>query len=161
MNMGQMMLTLGAMVLLGLVILRVNNGFLSTGVVLDQSKYEVLAVSLATSMIEEASGKAFDQNTDTSTVASVASLSNIGKESGEVYPHFNDFDDYNGLVKVDNTMPSASFTILCSVCYVNPANPDQTSGTKTWHKKMTVAVSSPLMADTVRMSSIYSYFYFR
>jgi len=161
MNTGQMLITMAALMLLSLVVLRVNKGFLSTNTVMMESKFGVLGVSLATSMIEEANGKAFDQNTDSNTVTSTTMLSSLGPESGEVYPNYNDFDDFNGLVKIDSTLPSAIFKIACNVDYVNPANPEVASGSKTWHKKITVTVTSESMEDTVKMSTIYSYFYFR
>ncbi len=161
MNTGQMLITIAALMLLSLVVLRVNNGFLSTNTVMMESKFGVLAVSLATSMIEEANGKAFDHNTDSNAVTSTTELSSLGPESGEVYPNFNDFDDYDNLFRVDSTLPSAVFQIMCDVDYVTSANPEAVSGSKTWHKKITVAVTSESMTDTVKMSTIYSYFYFR
>ena len=164
MNTGQMMITLAAMMLLSLVILRVNNGFLSTNTVLMETKFGVLGVSLATSVIEEATGLAFDENTNGATVSSVGDLSTLGPD-GEVYKDnvnpFDDFDDYEGLVYIDSTMPSARFRIACSVDYINTAFPDSFSGTKTWHKKLTVMVTTQSSQDTIEMSTIFSYFYFR
>jgi len=165
MNTGQMMITIGAIMLLTLVIMRVNNGFLSTDEVLMRSKFGVLAVSLATSMIEEANGKAFDNNTDTTSVSSTTQLTNsLGPESGETYADFNDFDDYDNYIRytiADSTIVSAPFKIVCRVNYINPADPDDSTNTRTWHKKIFVEVSSPNMEDTVKMSSVFSYWYFR
>lgn len=160
MNTGQMMITLAAMMLLALVILRVNNGFLSTNTVLMETKFGVLGVSLATSIIEDATGKAFDENSDSGTVTSLGDLSSLGPD-GEVYPNFDDFDDYKGLVYIDSTMPSAKFRIACDVVYINPAFPDSFSNSNTWHKKLTVVVTTPSSQDTIKMSTIFSYFYFR
>jgi MSHA pilin protein MshD len=161
MNTGQMLITIGALMLLSLVILRVNNNFLSTNTVLMENKFGILAVSLGTSVLEEAKGKAFDHNTDTTAVTSLNQLSSIRPESGETDPLFNDFDDFDGLVRIDTTLPSAPFKIQCDVDYINPNNPDVASASKTWHKKLTVTVTSDFMQDTVTLSSIYSYFYFR
>ena len=155
-----MMITIAAMMLLSLVLLRVNSGFLSTNTVLMETKFGVLGVSLATSVMEEASGKAFDENTDSNTVTSLSGLSSIGPD-GETYPNFDDFDDYNGYERIVDTMPSAVFKITCKVDYVNTSNPDVVSGSKTWNKKLTVTVTSPSSQDTIRMSTIYSYFYYR
>ena len=85
---------------------------------------------------------------------------NLHAESGEAYPNFNDVDDYNGYTKTDATMPSAVFNVSCSVVYVNPATPDVTSYSQTWTKKITVTVTSSLMADTVKLSSLFSYWVF-
>lgn len=164
MNTGQMLITIAALMLLSLVILRVNNNFLSTNTVLMENKFGVLAVSLGTSVLEEAKGKAFDHNTDTIAVSDLNQLSSLGPESGETEPFFNDFDDYDGFVKLtenDSSYYPAPFKIECEVDYINPNNPDVASGSKTWHKKLTVTVTSDFMQDTVVLSSIYSYFYFR
>lgn len=168
MNTGQMMLTLGALALLSLVVLRVNNGFFNTSSVLIDSKLGVLATSVATSIIEEATGKAFDHKTDSTSVNNLTDLSStLGPESGESYADYNDIDDYNGFKKIDNTMPAAEFHVSCEVNYVKDTNLDGKSSSRTWHKKITVHVSSPSMIgqdeipDTLTMSAVYSYWYFR
>lgn len=164
MNTGQMILTIAAMFLLSVLILRSNKTFLGTSSVMMDSKFGVLAVSIATSVIEEASDKAFDEATDTLSIDNVVDLTNpilLGPEEGETYELFNDLDDFNGFAKVDSSMPSAEFNINCDVVYVNPSNLDVPSSSRTWHKKITVTIDSPSMADTIRMSSVYSYWFFR
>jgi hypothetical protein len=161
MNTGQMMITLAAMVLLSLVILRVTTNFLTTDDVLMESKFGVLGISLATSIMEEATGKSFDEKSDSGTVLSLSDLSSIGPDAGEVYPNFDDFDDYDGLVKIDSSMPSAIFQIECKVNFVNPNNLDGYSASKTWHKKLKVLVTTKSSPDTIEMQTIYSYFFFR
>ncbi len=167
MNTGQMLITMGAIVLLSLVILRINNVFFHTSSVMLDTKFGVMAVSLGTSIIEEATSKAFDAATDTNTVSSLSSLTDpnsLGHGSWEVYPDYNDFDDYNGFTKStegDSTFQSAVFNISCKVVYVDPSNPDVKSSVRTWHKKLTVTITSPSMLDTVRLNTIFSYWYFR
>lgn len=161
MNTGQTLLTIGALMVLSTILLRVNNNFVSTDAVMMENRFGVLAISLATSYIEEASGKAFDANTITAAASSTSDLSSLGPGSGESYPNFNDFDDYDGLSIVDSSMKSAIFDINCDVDFVQASNPDKAVTNKTWHKKITVQVTSKSMEDTVTMSSIYSYFYFR
>lgn len=162
-----MMITIAALLLLSIVLLRVNNSFLSTNTVVQQTKYAVMAVSLGTSIIEEASDKAFDQATFSSSVSNINLLkepSSLGPETGEVHPAFNDFDDYNNYVKntsSDVTFLSAIFTASTVVDYISPAAPNTTSSIRTWHKRIRVTVSSPSMPDTIKLSTIFSYFYFR
>ncbi|MFH1195237.1 MAG: hypothetical protein V1720_05970 [bacterium] len=164
-----MLITIGAIMLLSLVIVRVNSGFLNTSTVLMDSKFGVMAVSLGTSVLEEAVGKAFDENTIVNSVASLTSLSSaLGKNTGESYTSpttpFDDFDDYNGLTtdtRADTTLKSAVFYISSVVGYVNASNADVFTTNRTWHKKIIVTVTSPSMVDTVRLSQVYSYFYFR
>jgi len=164
MNTGQMMMAIGAMLLLSTVMLRVNSNNLLNGTLRDEAQYGVLATSIASSLIEEATGKAFDAKSDSNSVFSLTELTDVGSlrpESAEVYPDYNDFDDFNGLALVDSSMPSAPFNVSCSVCYVNPKNINVASSVKTWHKKITVVVSSPYMSDTIVTSSIFSYWTFR
>jgi hypothetical protein len=161
MGTGQMMITLAAIILLSLVILRVTTNFLSTEDVLMESKFGVLGISLATSMMEEATGKSFDEESDSGTILTLTDLAAIGPDAGEVYPFFDDFDDYDGLVKIDSSTPSAIYKIECDVNFVTPTNLDGYSATKTWHKKLQIKVSTESSKDTIEMETIYSYFFYR
>ena len=155
-------MTMGAMILLSTIVLRVNTLNLTNESIRDQAQYGVLATSIATSIIEEAQSKAFDETTDTNSVSSLTGLSTIlGPESGETESTFDDFDDYNGYTTRDSTMPSAIFDISCEVVYVASNNLKGFSTTPTWHKKINVTISSPFSPDTLRTSSIFSYWYFR
>jgi len=170
MGTGQMILSAAALVLLGLLIIRVNNTFASTNDVMLSSKLQVLAISLGTSMLEEAQGMAFDEKTVNDDVLSVTSLTApglFGRETGETIDSIDDFDDYHNLVRIDSTLPSAVFRVACNVAYVNPTTPNTNAAGQTWHKRITVVVTSPSMAslpgrlDSVRMSSVFSYWHFR
>ena len=178
MNTGQMLITIGAIFLLSLVILRTTTNLLITDNVLNRSKVNLLAVSLATSTIEEANSKAFDANTLGSSVTSTANLTtpvNLGRETGEEYPLFNDFDDYNFFKvgpKIDSIDIAPGDTLIfqtfCRVDYVDASTPEVVSNTATWNKKMTVKVTSDAMTDestgkqdTIKMSTIFSYWYYR
>ena len=171
MNTGQLLITLGAMFILALVVLRVNNTFLSTTDIMSNTKFGVLAVSLGTSIIEEACGKKFDSATDTTSISDVGLLTaptGLGPKYGEVYPNFNDFDDFNNYTRVDSSMPSAAFNISCKVCYVEPSGGKIVEVNKrTWHKKIEVTVTSRSLTkytgvqDTVKLSTIYSYWFAR
>jgi len=170
MNTGQSLLSIGALLLLSLTILRVNNSILTTDTVMQDSKFGILATSIATSLIEKASKKAFDANTFGNAVSSLSELtpaSGLGLGSGESAPDScNDFDDFDGYTAQITNLPSAVFNVSCQVCYVNPTNPDGKLNTQSWHKKMTVTVSSPNIGneertDTIRLSTIYSYWHFR
>jgi hypothetical protein len=189
-----MLITIGAVFLLALVILRVNTSFFSTQSVLLNSQFGVMAVSLGTSLIEEANSKAFDKETDTTSVSTTNSLTSpgsLGPDAGDTYPNFDDFDDYDGFSKIvssdlasierfygvghpaykqiDSTIRSAVYKIDCVVDYVNPSTPEITSTLKTWHKRLRVTITSPqfhdtldyAQRDTVRLSTIFSYWYFR
>ena len=150
--------------LLAVMILRVNNTILTTKSVLLETKFGVLATSLATSVLEEATGKAFDQNTYDNSLSNVNGLTApnaLGPGKNETYATFNDVDDFDGYTKVDSTLPSAIFYLSTKVRYVNPTNPDVAVNYKTWHKRISVTVTTPSSQDTFKLSTVVSYFFFR
>lgn len=165
MNTGQVIITLGALALLGTTVFNLHKNLGMNNEIVIQSKLGVTAVSLASSLIEEASGKAFDQATDDDAVSSTSSLtpvSSLGLETGEFFPDsVNDFDDYNNYNQIVSFDRGGTFNIRCKVEYINPSNPEVAQSTCTWHKKLTVTVTSKDMRDTIRARYIFSYFYFR
>lgn len=175
MNSSQMLITMGAMFLLGIVILRVNNSFFTTSDVLLNSKFNIIAISLASSIIEEANNTAFDELTKDAAVSLAGNLTPfnlLGPDSGEVDDSgkvirhlIDDFDDFNNFSIRDtfvvDSLLLGVFNINCTVDYVNPANPEVGLTSTTWNKSLNVMVTSASMTDTVRMSTIFSYWYFR
>ena len=145
-----------------------NRGFDASNTVMADSKIAVMATSLATSKIEEAVGKAFDEKTVDTLLASTSGLtipSKLGLDPSETYPNVDDFDDFNNLIFYDtidgggqnNKIP---FKTTCVVYYVDPSSPDIPQASATWNKKIVVQVTSPAMTDTVTQEYIYSYFHF-
>lgn len=165
MNLGQMLMAAGGLILLSTIFLSVNRTFANSSNVLISTKLDVLAVSLGASFIEDASSKSFDTHTVGNAVDDLDSLTlpaSLGPGAGETYPHFDDFDDFDGLsIQDSTTIPGMLFNVDCKVEYVNENDPEIVSTTVTWHKKITVKISSPAMIDTVTLSNVHSYFYFR
>lgn len=182
MGTGQMMLTIGAMFLLSLTILNVNRAVYNTNSTMAESRFNILAVSVATSILEDASGLAFDENTVTAAVTSTSSLTaatSFGINSGESASNpngFDDFDDYNvykttpkaDTIQIAGTNKKVIFHSLCKVDYVMENNLSTTSASKTWHKRIQLRVYCPeirdpvtLKTDTTRLSTVFSYWYFR
>jgi len=170
MNTGQMLLSLSAMILLATVILNVNRNSLINNVAMDEAKYEILAISLGTAIIEEAFGKAFDEKTANNLLAEdITDLSvALGKDMGEILrSDFDDFDDYHnfkGNTNGDSTITSANMYYRCKVTYVNPDVSLDSVSSRTWHKRITVYISSPFIDDSttnIIVSKINSHFYFR
>ncbi|HVO76278.1 MAG TPA: hypothetical protein VMT35_19810 [Ignavibacteriaceae bacterium] len=165
MNTGQMLITIGAMTLLSSVLLRVNNNFLSNGEILLSSKSELLAVSLATSIIEEANKRAFDEKTIGNSATNLSDLtpsSDLKFDAGETISTFDDFDDYNGFLKTVSDLPSAEFKVSCKVTYIKvQGNQLVETYDRAWNKRLVVTVSSPSMTDTIKMSTVFSYWFFR
>ncbi len=176
MNTGQTMITIGAMLLLAAMVMRVNTLFNSTSEALTDSKLRVLAVSEAISIFEEASGKAFDNVSDTTAVydpSIFTPVNKLGLDSGENASNpktFNDFDDYlcyKDNPRIDSVQILTShaklpFKVFIDVCYVDPSNPNVPSPIPTFHKKMTIKVTGPALGtDTIKMSTVNSYWFFR
>jgi len=143
----------------------VNNENAQSGGSIEMAAYRITGTSLGTSVIEEATGLAFDEKSDTvgiSTPSSFTAATSLGPESGEVYPHFDDFDDFNHLHKVDSLVGSAVFTTDVTVQYVNiSGNTITASSSQTYNKQMIVKVSSKWLTDTLTFYAIMSYWYFR
>ena len=163
MGTGQTLLTIMAMMMLSRLVLSVNTTSAQSGDSIQMAAYRITGTSLGTSMIEEATGMAFDQKSDTVGISNPSNFSStLGKETGEIYPDFNDFDDFNNLHKVDSLKGSAIFVTDVKVEYVSIAsNVISVSAIPTYHKRMTVKVSSKSMADTLKFYTIFSYWFFR
>jgi hypothetical protein len=167
MGSGQSLLTLVAMMILSVITIKVNGNLLTAMGISQNSKFGLEATSLATSKIEAANRLYFDEATKTSAPTSVSQLtapSSLGVDAGETAnadSTFDDFDDYNNYSSWDSTMLSAKYLVQCKVGYVNANAPDVIVATQTWHKKLTVTVSSPSMSDTIRLSCLFSYWVFR
>ena len=163
MNTGQSLFSIGALLLLSLTILRVNNSILITDSIMQDSKLGVLATSVATSIMEEANKKAFDENSVNDAVLDLSALTSsgsLGPNNGESPGTYDDFDDYNGYTKKD-TVNTIDFKIVCDVTYIDPDNIDGLSIQKTWHKKMNVTITSSFLNHALTFSCVYSYWHFR
>ncbi len=161
-----MLLTIGAIAILGGVILSVNRNIDNTGTILLHSNIGIEEVSLASSIMEEAQGLAFDEVTDTGSVSSVSQLTPanaLGQENGDS-TDLNDFDDFNGLnnngrLEID-TLATGIFYVFTRVCYVNQNDVMGNAGTQTWNKRLDVWVWNTSSTDTVKMQSVFSYWAF-
>jgi hypothetical protein len=113
MNLGQMMLVVGALAMLGLLTLSTNRTIMESNKTQNDSEFGVTAVSIATSVVEEAMGTMFDAaigDTNVGAVTSVANLTaplSLGHSVLESYRahiagtrDFGDFDDFKGLFLV-------------------------------------------------------------
>lgn len=165
----QMILTIGAFILLMLVIVSVNSRTLSTEDVMYDSNFGITATSIASSIIEDASKLKFDDITDTlaldpkkdlNLLTAPGSLRTESSEDPKNPKTWNDFDDYNGYAGTDSTLHSAVFNFRCEVHYVDFDAPDVNVNTRTFHKKISVWVWSKSMKDTMYQSSVFSYWYF-
>ena len=170
MNTGQMIITTCAMLLLAVLVLRVSSTQITTQESMQTSKFGILAISIANSVIEQACNKAFDQksiNTYLSDVNSLTKDQDLGPEGGEdSIEVFNDFDDFNGYTHVYYNLPdSPPLRISCVVNYVDPdatGNKVKIVTSKQWHKMITITITSDdsTKMDVLEFRKVFSYWKF-
>jgi hypothetical protein len=131
------------------------------------------AISIAQSMIDEVMQKSYDAATvtekvfDDSVFTAPGSLGCSGSEASavslpDVYPYnsvqgYNDVDDYHKYRRTVATLRMGNFDVRDSVCYMVETNPDQTSNTQTFFKRVWVTVRHPNMASPLTLSDVAVY----
>jgi hypothetical protein len=167
MGLGQTMLAVLALAVFGRIMLGVNTNSVDNNDSIKAAEYAIMATSLGTSLLERAQGLSFDETTINADIGTPAALSStLGPEGGETENTFDDFDDYNNFSKtvLGDTVhfKTATFGIHAFVHYAEiSGGAVVTSGARTYHKRLTVQVWSPSVAETLRFSTVYSYWYFR
>lgn len=159
MGTGQTMMTILAMMLMGRLIVMVNENNANMGEAVKMCEYRIMATSLATSYLEEAMGKEYDEKTlppsdpPTITSATCTGRGSLGPEPGEVYPNFDDFDDFNKFDKLDTLrdisgrIVTAVFRVRGTVEYVKVEDGAVITepGMPTYSKQLTITVTSESM----------------
>jgi hypothetical protein len=162
---------MAAMVLFSILVTNSNRIFVRNTVMNVESQVEYNGIAVGQSIIDEARSRAFDHVTvgsgsrigDPDVIppgmvpSGFTAPANLGPEAGEVYPNFNDFDDFDGLTLTRST-GLTDFDISVQVFYVNPATPTVPSAVQTTMKRMVVEISSDLMLNTITLSYNRSYF---
>jgi hypothetical protein len=182
MGLGQTLLTIMALMLMGRIILNMNSTTLDAGTTKDIAEYRITGTSLGLSIIEKATGLAFDSKTDDGGYAmdSTKLSAVLGPEaaSSEDTIHdnvYDDFDDYNKFYQCDSTVQSARYVIRAKVEYVQiTSNNVVVTSAQTFNKRITVWVTSPSLVDywhldslqkpkpdTLKFQAVYSYWFFR
>ncbi len=174
MSTNNMLLTIGAFVILTSILHNVYGIIGATGDDIAEAQDMILANTIATSYLEIAQGLAFDHITDTSDVAIgkpslLTDPANLGPEDteGDSIKGFTDFDDFNGLILEKRATGSDKrFKTAFRVSYVDPDNVDAISTNRTFAKRIDLKTwrSFPapkgLSTDTLRMSHVMGYFHF-
>jgi hypothetical protein len=178
-------MTVMAMFLLGTIILNTNSNLLTNEQTVMDSEFGVAAISLATSLVEEAQGKMFDEasvDSGVTDVSQLATAASLGKDANELYRYagsdttmsdFDDLDDFNNFsieFVNDTTKPliaqyrgeskgfRADYFVRSKVEYVTATTSAITpTSSKTWHKLLTVTVTSPTSRDTLKFPTVISY----
>ncbi len=159
----ELMILLGAIAIFGRFILTINTARFNTEFRVIAGEAQYVSASIAESVIDEASIKAFDQATTTfflhGGISGLTDPSFLGPETGELYPNFNDIDDYHGLMLSDTVSNGIQYTITASVGYVDENDWETILNEKKLMKRLNVTVFSEHLPDTITLSRVFSYYY--
>ena len=177
MGLGQTLLTIMSLILMGRLVLNINGTTLDAGFAKDMAEYRITATSLGTSLLESANGLSFDEATvDTfllvTEIGSLTDAATFGKDFGESgITSFDDVDDFDNYDTTEAIPNSATFKIHGKVEYIEVSGSTlSVTAAKRFNKLITVYVTSdylvdysvdPPRPDTLIFKSIYSYWYFR
>ncbi|MCB0730148.1 MAG: hypothetical protein KDC88_03855 [Ignavibacteriae bacterium] len=163
MNTGQMMIGIAALGLVTFTVLNFNRGSINTQDALIYNKEFILATTIAQSVLDEVSGKAFDEEiVEGNDIFSASDFSNkLEADPGEVYPNFDDVDDFNNYTRTDSIPQMGVFDISVSVDWMSDGLVKTIS--KTYNKNVTIRVTSPALTnfftekqDTIVLTSLFS-----
>lgn len=137
--------------------LSVNSVLLNNSKVITQTELDYTAVALAQDIADEAREKAFDEKSTGAFIPlKTEDFSTLGVDPGEVYPAFDDIDDYHNYVRVDTT-EYGIYKTSCRVDYMDSVDITQVSILKTPYKRLHVQVVSEI-GDSVAVTYVKPYF---
>jgi len=155
----QTILTIGGILLLTFLILSYYRSSGTQTEIGINNEAIITGTGIAQSLFDEIQGKAFDENTTTTSVSDPNSLSSTpGKDSGEsLRSSFDDVDDYRLFTTNDTLSTLGVFRSDIDVHYVSASNPDVISYTRTFAKRIDITVTNDFLTDTLKFSQIISY----
>jgi len=186
MNTGQMMLVAGALTLLSLLAVSINQMLVGQTQTQLDAEASLNAISVAQSLLDEIQTKYYDaavmpvyqsgtwvtprvyDNQIASTMtASIALGPNSAEQSAvplpdSTYPHksvagYGDVDDYNGYVRIDSTSRMNGFRSVVKVYYTVDGSPDNVSNVPTCFKRIDVTVTQQSMKHPLTLSDVAIY----
>ena len=152
---------IGSLVLFSLLGLSINSSVTESSKITLQTKYIKDATNISQQLINEISSKAFDQNVIGATslldIDSLTTHSNLGKEVGEVYPDFNDVDDYHGGIFSFSNTVTGTYVANVYVNYVNFSNLMTVVTSRERIKRIEVEIKSDNLESSVKNYYFDSY----
>lgn len=150
-----MLLALGALILLGTTVMRVNRSILTNETRINSSKIEIQSVFLASYYLDKALGLRFDedQSGDLANLTPAANLGTDGIESSEA--SFDDFDDYDGYTATEE-ISGLTYEVSCNVFYVDQdVSLDEPAASITRHKRCNVSVKYVTIPGDTLKAQLY------
>ena len=126
-----------------------------------EAEHQIMAYDILDKFINQVALKSFDEASingiPNSIPGSFTSPSNLGPEADEIYPNFDDVDDYHNLFLTDTTSSGMDYTIKVDLGYVTIDDVENFLSTQSKMKRMNVSIISTLIPNEVQMSRIFSY----
>ncbi len=162
MSHGQMLLVIGATILFGIATLGIYRGIHRHQRTMVESEILPRAMLHAERFIEEARTRAFDKACVSGSVSSPSELTapdSLGVESLEIYPVFDDIDDFNGLDKSWQES-GADFQARITVNYSDGNLQSGISNVnyRTFMKRFAVTISSDYLDYSVTLNHLFTYY---
>ncbi len=152
---------MAAFILLTRLLVTVNNTMINKQELIGQAEATIYATTLAQAMMQEVSLKSFDQKTVSGAVKladSLTTVGKLGKDLGEVFPNFNDLDDYKLYKRTTQNPRLGRFQTLVNVWYATSIG--DSSKVPTFYKKISVTVSDSTkfaLKIPIQITNIISY----
>lgn len=160
MNLGETLLVLGALVIFSLTTLYLNDSKLENNNQLMENEFRITALGISQSFIEEAQTLGFDEVLISGSPSTLpddfTSVGSLGSDAGEIYPAFDDVDDFNGFTQSINT-PRADYNVSVEVSYADTVNCSPGFSNTSFFKIMRVKVSSIFFSDSISCNYLFSF----
>jgi len=157
----QMILSIAGMIFLSMLILNVHSSTTDKLIILYSNEAVIEATGIVQAVFEEIQTKAFDENTVSDAAKErnlLTPLGSLGKDSSEVvYTDFDDIDDYNGLSITDTANVMGQFNLAVWVYYVDETSPYDSSGIRTYIKRVDISISNESLPTTLSFKKLISY----
>ncbi len=166
---------MGAMVLFSLFANNVNDGIVRGSTLLTQVEVEYSAIAFGQTIIEQARSRSFDEITVPTDPDEEAIVGNtrllgangypngftspqaFGSDTGEIYPNFDDFDDYHELSLVRESA-YGDYSITAVVEYLDEDDFSTASSSRTNVKRLNVRVDHPNLLNPIIIPYVKTYF---
>jgi hypothetical protein len=174
-DISEIIYVLGAVVLFSLFAITINKSMVINTESTVESEIEYNAIAVAQSIIDQARQRAFDEVMVAKNVLELSTRSqtllnsftapvSLGPEASEVYPQYDDFDDFK-LTNFQMTTEYGNYTVNSTISYVNVSYNSTTgvydvsnSAIRTYHKRLLVSVTHPSLPNPVSLEYIKTFY---
>jgi hypothetical protein len=162
-NSGQMMLSIAGILFLSMLIINVHKGTGNRITGLASNESVIQATALAEGIFEEIQSRAFDEETISkpcsvaSDLTGVFSLGEDASENATNKSTFDDIDDYDNFTGTDTSGVMGDFDYRIDVYYVEEGSPGTDSSSRTFLKRVRVAIENQYLPATLTFYRLISY----